>query len=156
MCGHETNDHDRHVRFRLPEPVLRAPDRDSTAGTWTTNPDPAAAVMIVVPNVGAFLRALLPVHLAEGHTLTYGIWVGVHPEDLKRAFTVWWEPEYKDLQLAGHIANIVEPWGLLGQPVNLSVRDPDQTPYCTSSASVELHEVLTREWEHGPVLAALP
>jgi hypothetical protein len=29
--------------------------------------------------VGAFLRALLPVQLTGGYTVTFGVWVGVHP-----------------------------------------------------------------------------
>ena len=44
--------------------------------------------MMQVPNVGAFVRALLPVRLTEGHTVTFGVWLAVHPNDLKPAFGI--------------------------------------------------------------------
>jgi hypothetical protein len=66
--------------------------------------------------LGAFIRALMPVRLVGGDTVTYGVWLGVHPEDLQRAFKVWREPEYVDLRLAGLVANDVQPWGLIGKP----------------------------------------
>ena len=75
--------------------------------------------MMQVPPFGAFVRALLPIRLTGGHKLTYGVWVGVHPDDLQRTFAVWWEPEYQDLRLDGRLANSVKPWGMLGAPVSL-------------------------------------
>ena len=44
---------------------------------WSTDPDPSAAVMMVVPELGGFIRALFPIKMTEGHTLTYGVWIGV-------------------------------------------------------------------------------
>lgn len=49
--------------------------------------------MMQIPPFGGFVRALLPISLAGGHKMTYGVWVGIHPQDLQRAFAVWWEPE---------------------------------------------------------------
>jgi hypothetical protein len=69
----------------LPDPVLQLPDRDAADGVWKSEPDPNRAVMMMVPNLGGFLRALLPVHLSGGDTVAFGVWVGVHPDDLKRA-----------------------------------------------------------------------
>ena len=42
--------------------------------------------MMQVPEVGPLLRALLPVHLSGGYTLTFGLWLLVRPDDLQRAF----------------------------------------------------------------------
>ena len=53
--------------------------------------------------------ALLVVRLVGGYTVTYGVWVGVHPDDLQRAFRVWWEPDYDNLRLGGGLANSVPP-----------------------------------------------
>lgn len=125
--------HNRHVRFRLPDPVLDGLREGLPEGTWLSHEDPGMSVMMQVPGLDAFVRALLPVRLSGGHTVTYGVWVGIHPGDLQRAFGVWWQPEYAELRLDGMLANSLQPWGLLAAPVSLAVRDPEQTPYCAAS-----------------------
>ena len=111
--------------------------------------------MMQVPGVGAFIRALLPVALSGGFTVTFGVWLAVHPDELRRAFAIWWEPEYETLALDGRLANAVPPWGLLAAPVRAVVRDPNQTPYCDSSIDERLAAVLTNEWPHDLVLDAI-
>lgn len=156
ICGRPTDAHDRHVRFRLPDPVLDTELQDHVPGTWQTAGDANESVMMQVPNVGPFVRALLPVRLTGGFTVTYGVWVGVHPDDLQRAFRVWWEPEYSDLRLNGFLGNAIQPWGLLGLPVELAVLNAEQTPYCVGSSNGDLAAVLSREWPHDEVLGTLP
>jgi hypothetical protein len=106
--------------------------------------------------LGGFVRALLPVQLTGGHTVTFGVWVGVHPDDLRRAFETWWTPEYFHLRLEGRLANALPAWEVLGVPVTLAVKDPEATPYCVGSSSQGLHSVLTNEWDHERILAGLP
>lgn len=108
-----------------------------------------------IPGIGPFVRALLPIRLTEGHTVRFGVWVAIHPDDAQEAASVWLEPEYADLTLPGYLANRIEPWGLLASPVNLAVRNVDHTPYCVSSPNTELEDVLTKEWPHS-ILASLP
>jgi hypothetical protein len=151
-CGRSRDAHDRHVRFGLPHSVLALPDQEHTAGTWMTDSTPRESVMMEVPNVGAFVRVLLPIHLTGGFSLTYGLWLQVSPGDLRSTFDVWFDPAYANLQLNGRLANPVLPWGLLGAPVVAVVRDPDQTPYCASSPDETLNRVLTDEWDHDLVL----
>jgi hypothetical protein len=62
-------------------------------------------VLMEVRDVGAFVRVLVPVRLTGGYTITYGVWLGVRAEDLRRAWEVWRTPEYTDLRLAGLLAN---------------------------------------------------
>jgi hypothetical protein len=114
------------------------------------------SVMMQVPHAGPFVRALLPVRLAGGWTVTFGVWVAIRPGDLQRAFAVWWEAAYADLRLDGFLANAVQPWGLLYAPVSLEVRDPEQTPYCAASSDPDLSRVLADQWPHEEVLRALP
>jgi hypothetical protein len=156
ICGRSTDAHDRHVRFQLPDPVLDTELQDQAPGTWQTADDANESVMMQVPNVGPFVRALLPVRLTGGFTVTYGVWVGIHPDDLQRAFKVWWEPEFSDLRLDGFLGNGIQPWGLLGLPVELAVLDAGQTPYCVGSSDGDLAAVLSREWPHDEVLGTLP
>jgi hypothetical protein len=146
QCGRVLDAHDRHVRFRLPDPVLDRSRDGLPDGTWLSHEDPGTSVMMQVPGLGAFVRALLPVRLTGGHTVTYGVWVGIHPSDLQRAFAAWWQPDYADLRLDGVLANALQPWGLLAAPVSLAVPDPEQTPYCAYSPDPLLSRVLT---EHG-------
>jgi hypothetical protein len=156
QCGRVLDAHDRHVRFRLPDPVLSRSQDGLPDGTWLSHEDPEISVMMQVPGLGAFVRALLPVQLTGRHTVTYGVWVGVHPHDLQRAFAVWWEPEYIELTLDGALANALQPWGLLVAPVSLAVRDPEHTPYCVHSPDPLLSQVLTDQWPHAEVIDALP
>src|SRR4051812_39365013 len=104
-CGRRLDVHDQHFRFTLPDLVLNASERELTAGTWMSNGDARSSVMMQVPSVGPFVRALLPVALTGGFTVTFEVWLAVHPDDLQRAFRVWWEPEYQDLVLDGWLAN---------------------------------------------------
>jgi hypothetical protein len=156
MCGRAADEHDRHVRFSLPDPVLQLPDRERTPGTWMSHAEPRSSVMLQVPGVGRFVRVLLPVALTGGFTVTFGLWLGVAPADANRALEQWWAPTYPDLVLEGRIANDVQPWGLLGRPATAVVRDPDQTPYLDSSPDIETQRVLTEPWPHDAVLDALP
>jgi hypothetical protein len=155
-CGRPIDAHNRHVRFRLPDPVNELPDRERTPGAWLSHDEPEPSVMMQVPNVGAFVRCLLPVHLTGGFTVTFGVWLAVHPDELQRAFRVWWDPAYADLVLDGWLANALPGWGLLATPATARVRDVDQTPYIAATDEALLHAVLSDEWAHEEVLARLP
>lgn len=65
--------------------------------------------MMQVPDVGAFVRALLPVRLTGGHTITFGVWIAIDPAHLQPVFATWWEPEYESLRMAGWLANAIAP-----------------------------------------------
>ena len=140
----------------LPDPVLDAADQEPSPGTWMSHDDAETSVMMQVDGIGAFVRALLSVRLTDGHELTFGLWLGVSPEDLQRAHRDWWEPSYSSLVLDGLIANDVQPWGLLGKPARAVVRDPNETPYLDSSDDHLVQHVLSDEWDHDYVLDALP
>jgi hypothetical protein len=154
LCGRPVPGHDRHVRFGLPDPVLSTPERERAAGVWLSHADANSSVMMQVPAVGPFVRALLPVRLTGGYTVTFGVWIGVAPPDLQRAFESWWSPDYPQLRLTGRLANALPCWGLLAAPVDLAVRDPEHTPYCVASPDPALAAVLDDEWPHEEILAA--
>lgn len=156
VCGHATHERDRNVRFRLPDPVLDLPNRDDTEGTWKTDPDPNRAVMMAIPSLGGFVRALLPVHLTGGDTVTFGVWVAVQQHDLKVAYDLWWDPDYPSLRLSGRLANSLPGWNVLAAPVDLAVVNPDATPYCVGSTDSQLSAVLGSEWDHAEVISRLP
>jgi hypothetical protein len=67
-CGMPIDAHNRHVRFQLPDPVLALPDRERTDGTWLSHHDANSSVMMQVPDLGGFVRVLLPVHLTDGYS----------------------------------------------------------------------------------------
>lgn len=148
MCGRSTAEHEKNLRFRLPDPVLESPEQHLAPGAWLSHENPNASVMMQIPNLGPFVRALLPIRLAGGRKITLGVWISIHPNELQRAYSIWWEPEYADLRLTGYLANNIKPWRLLGAPVELAVRDTEQTPYCVSSPHQELSDILLYEWPH--------
>lgn len=155
-CGKPVDAHNRHVRFRLPDPVLQSPDQHQTEGTWITDPDPNKAVMMQVPGVGPFVRCLLPVNLIGGYTITFGVWTAVHPDDLQRIARVWWEPEYKDLTFDCWLANSIPVFGLLAAPAKAAVRQADATPYLEQSSDPGMSELLAKAWPHEELLSAIP
>jgi hypothetical protein len=147
---------DRHLRFTLPDPVAVSADREGAPGAWLSHRDAKTSVMMQIPDLGAFVRTLLPVGLTDGSSVTYGVWLSIHPDDLQRAAAVWDEPEYLALELDGVIANAIPPWGLLALPVHTSVRNRRHTPYCDSSPDPTVARVLTDLWPVEDVLGALP
>lgn len=118
--------------------------------------DANQSVMMMVPTVGTFVRVLLPVQLTGGYTVTFGAWLGVHPDDLQRAFSVWTAPEYVDLRLEGRLANALPAWDVFAVPAEAVVRDPEETPYIVHSSDELLNRVLTEAWPHEKILDGLP
>lgn len=108
-----------------------------------------------IQGISPFVRTLLPVRLTDGHSLRFGVWIAIHPDEFQRTVSVWNAPEYSELKFSGYPANRIEPWSLFATPVNLAVLNPDQTPYCVSSPNEELEAVLTKEWPHS-ILTSLP
>lgn len=154
-CGRALESHNQHFRFTLPDPVLSAAEREQTPGTWMSHADAGTSMMMQVPGVGPFMRALLPVRLTGGYTVTFGVWLAVHPDDLQHIFAVWWEPDYARLVVHGWLANSLPVWDLIATPVRAVVRDTEQTPYCADSPDEQLAKVLEDEWPHDLVLDAI-
>jgi hypothetical protein len=146
---------DRHLRFALPDLVAATEQREHAPGSWLSHVDARTSVMLQVPDVGAFVRALLPVRLSDGSTVTFGVWVSVHPAELQRAAAVWDRPDYRALTLDGLLANSVPPWGLLDAPVHIAVREVRHTPYCISSSDDGLARVLAEQWPATTIVNAI-
>ena len=104
-CGRPVEVHDRHVRFGLPDPVLDTPDQDKVNGAWLSHGDANSSVMMQIPGVGPFVRALLPVHLTGGYTITCGVWVAIHPDELQRPSAGSREPPSPDSPCAAPLAS---------------------------------------------------
>ena len=117
--------------------------------------DPFRSDMMRDPNNGHFVRALLPVQLTGGYSVTFGVWVAVDRDDLVTAFNSWWDASYSDLRLTGRMANVIQPWDVYRASVDIAVRNPDELPYCVSSDSSAMQSLITQEWDHELVLSAL-
>ena len=110
--------------------------------------------MMQVEGVGSFVRILVRVKLTGGYTTTYGAWLSVHPEDLRRAWEVWTIPAYKELRLQGVLANILP--GRLAEtyrkPVEAAVLNADHAPYAVDSPDEFMSRVIQDEWPHEVIL----
>jgi hypothetical protein len=150
-CGRPLDEHDRHIRFKLPEPVLSVPEEERAAITWGND------VLMAVKDIGSFVRILIPVKLSGGYTVTYGAWLSVRSEDLRRAWEVWTDDAYADLRLNGYLANMLPAWEneTLAKPLEAVVLDTEQTPYAVNSSDSFMRRVLEDEWPHELVLAAI-
>jgi hypothetical protein len=147
-CGSPLSHHDRHIRFRLPDPVIEVPEEERAERFWGND------VMLAVKDLGSFVRALLPVHLDDGGSLTFGLWLGVHPDTLRHLWEVWWKPEYAEVSFTGYIANDLVPWSgsVLAMPVTAEPRDPDTAPYVTGSEDPTVHRIVTEKWDPQLIL----
>lgn len=150
-CGRPLDEHNRHLRFKLPQPVLEVPEHERASRTWGND------VLMQVQGVGAFVRVLVPVKLTGGYSVTFGSWLSVSPKDLKHAYEIWWTPEYANLRLRGELANMLPGWETetYAKPLEVVVLDRDAVPHAVASSDAFLHEVLSDEWPHEAVLAAV-
>ncbi|MFI7000768.1 DUF2199 domain-containing protein [Nocardia sp. NPDC050175] len=147
-CGNALDEHNRHLRFTLPDPVLAAPERERTPGTWMSDETAHTSELLMVPNEGAYVRATLPIKLTGGYTVSYGVWLLVHPGDWKPICDTWWKPAYADLRISGWLANTIPPFDIFAAPVLAVVRSPTQLPRCHLSTDPLLDRVLYDEWPH--------
>ena len=151
-CGRPLDEHDRHIRFKLPEPVLDIPAEEREAITWGND------VVMMVKDLGAFVRILLPVQLSGGYTVTYSAWLGVRPDDLRHAWEVWTDNvAYAELRLSGFLANMLPAWEdeTYKKPLETAVLNVEHTPYAVDSSDAFMHRVLHDEWPHELVLTAI-
>jgi hypothetical protein len=111
--------------------------------------------MIDVDGVGSFVRALVPIQLTDGYSVTFGVWVEVPRTEMHRALETWFAPSYSDLAIDGCLANGLGPWDVRGAPIRIEVVNPDQTPYAMSSTDPALSSVIADIWDHDFVLATL-
>ena len=126
-CGVPLDPVDLDIRCELPDPVLKlSPERQSAV--WGNRNFQQA------DGVGAFVRCLMPVALTGQASVTYSVWLSVHPDQLQQAYADWETPAYADLKLDGVIANAVKPWPVRGRgPRRGSRRRPPLTPAPISS-----------------------
>jgi hypothetical protein len=150
-CGRPLDEHNRHIRFRVPEPVLSIPEEERAALTWGND------VLMQVEGIGGFVRILVPVKLTEGFKVTYGAWLSVASDDLRRAWEVWTDPAYADLRLVGVLANMLPGWEseTYVKPLEAAVLNVEQTPYAIDSPDDFMRRVIQDEWPHEQVLAAI-
>jgi hypothetical protein len=149
-CGRPLDEHDRHVRIALPDPVLAVPAEQRAARTWGADP------LMQVQGVGAFVRVLLPIRLTGAASLTVGTWLGIDPGRLTGVWERWETDAYATLELDGYLANAIPPWGdqVFGSPATGAVIDPSSFPYLRTSSEPVLDSILTRAWPHEEILEA--
>ncbi|MEU6191290.1 DUF2199 domain-containing protein [Nocardia sp. NPDC047038] len=155
-CGRVLDEHDRHRKFRLPEPVLHASQPVPAPDVWRSGSDYGDSELLQVQQIGTFARATLPVELTGGYRLTFGVWLLVHPAAFPSICETWWSPGYRELRIEGYLANEIPPWGMLASPVEAIVKDPTQLPVCVASTDALLARVLQQQWPHDVVLDSIP
>lgn len=151
-CGRPLDEHNRHIRFGVPEPVLSIPEKERPALTWGND------VLMRVEGIGGFVRILVPVRLSGGYTVTYGAWLSVEYADLRLAWEVWKDDSrYQQLRLSGVLANMLPAWEseTYIKPLEAAVLDLAHIPYAVDSSDDFMRRVIRDEWPHEVVLAAI-
>ncbi|MFE5285429.1 DUF2199 domain-containing protein [Nocardia sp. NPDC056611] len=154
-CGHVLDEHDRHYRFTLPEPMMHLPEPVPAADLWMSGTTIRDSELLQVQQIGTFVRAMLPINLTGGYRITYCVWLLVHPVEFQAIYETWWSPGYSQLQIKGYLANQIPPWGMLRAPVDATVTDPERLPICVASADPHLDRVLREQWPHEVALGSI-
>jgi len=130
------------VTFELPDVYYEvAPE---LLDTWGEDP------FLAIKTIGFFVRVILPVRMDGGFAVNYGTWLEVHAETFREAWQTWNMPEYAELELEGYLANVIEPWGAFPHALTkATVRNTDEVPVVTSSASADIQKFLDTEWKHS-------
>jgi hypothetical protein len=141
-CGADITSTDRiDYRLNRPEHLIGVPAEQLGAPTGG---------LLVGPDGDSYLRCLLPVRLTGGVELVFGAWMQISKVDAMYAHAVWDnDAEYANLHVSGKFANIIQPWDLLGVPVEAAVLNTDELPYFTS------HPALEQEWDRDEVLCRI-
>lgn len=156
LCGRPLDSHNRHVRYRLPDPVAATPDWERLPDVWMSHGDPNSSVMMQVPGVGLFVRCLLPVHLTGGihghlRRLARGV-AGGPPARVPRVVGTA-VPRSAPRRLPRERLTRLGPPRIPG-PRSGNQRRPDALH--PESRDGDLARVLTEQWPHEELLAALP
>jgi hypothetical protein len=140
---------DLDIRSALPDAIRDLPP-ERRAKAWG-NSD-----LQRLPEVGGFVRCLMPVGLTGGGSVTYSVWLRVDDDQLRHANKVWTTGEYADLTLHGTVANAIQPWpALLGEPARAEVREADTLPYLIAPGEGLLSRVLGEVWDRDDVVSRI-
>lgn len=154
-CGHVLDEHDRHQRFTLPEPMVHVDQPVPAEDVWMSGSDVRDSELLQVQRIGTFVRATLPVDLTGGYRITFGVWLLVDPTEFRSICEAWWGPGYSQLRIEGYLANEIPPWGMFASPVDAIVKDPEKLPVCVASAVPLLDRVLREQWSHEVALGSI-
>lgn len=151
-CGQPLDLHDRHIRARVPDALLDIPDDEWRSLAWGS----PEWDMLEVPGIGSFVRALLPVRLSGGFSITFGIWLDVGPSVLRLAYDAWDNTDHVGFRMDGRIANSIPPWErrVVGKPALAEGRKLDQLPVVVESPDPLVTQIITEEWPHEQILDA--
>lgn len=151
-CGCALDYFDRHLQFKLPDAVLSLDKAELQRRTYGHDE------LMHVKGYGWFVRCLLRITMTEDNTVTFGVWLAVHPDEFCRVAEIWDEPEYAELEILGALANAVPPWGprLLGASARAVVRDPEELPHVVEGFTPLLDRVVTGVWPYQHILTGLP
>ncbi|WP_433825829.1 DUF2199 domain-containing protein [Actinoplanes sp. CA-015351] len=148
-CGAPLDRVDLDFRSALPDAFLPLSPQQR-ASAWGNSDFQRLA------GVGGFVRCLMPVHLTDGGSVTYSVWLQLDDDQLRHANKVWTTPEYSALKLRGEVANAIKPWPeLLGESAGAEVRDPRTLPYLVADSDSLLSRVLTESWDRDDVLNSI-
>ncbi|AGL20760.1 DUF2199 domain-containing protein [Actinoplanes sp. N902-109] len=149
-CGAPLDPVNLAIRTEWPDALKDLPPdrREAIWGDGTLRRD---------PDLGAFIRCMMPVQLTGGGTVEYSVWLRIDDNQMRKALHFWDLPEYADLTLVGTVANDVKPWeGMLGEPARAEVRDPGTIPWLIAQPETLLHRILHDTWDRDDILSRIP
>lgn len=130
-------EHGRDFSFKMPDCVFALPPDQRS---------PRNQENFAERDDRVFVRALVPVALADGEELRIGVWVEVTREAFFALLRVFWDDDaaYAALRLTGTVENSLPIAGhdLRGAAVTLKARDPSQCLFVAESATPWLAELL--------------
>lgn len=130
-------EHGRDFSFKMPDCVFALPPEQRSPRNQENFADCDGRM---------FVRALLPIALADGEELRIGVWVEVPREAFFALLRVFWDDEaaYAAMRLTGTVESSLVLAGndTRGAAVTLTARDPSQCLFVAESATPWLAELL--------------
>ncbi len=130
-------EHGRDFSFKMPDCVFALPPEQRSPRNQENFADCDGRM---------FVRALVPIALADGEELRIGVWVEVPREAFFALLRVFWDDEaaYAAMRLTGTVESSLVLAGndTRGAAVTLTARDPSQCLFVAESATPWLAELL--------------
>ncbi|MFD9124765.1 DUF2199 domain-containing protein [Kitasatospora sp. NPDC059571] len=147
---------DPRFNLSLPDPVADLLERGQQDAIRF-----ASDLMVATSTIGAFTRALLPVRLTDGRTVTFGVWVSIDRDTYARVSELGrdgTDEEYRTMRFDGLLASSPEPWGRRILRAEVSAGIPADSPYdrpvpyLTATTHRTVTRIMNEAWAPAEVL----
>jgi len=154
-CGDALDAGDPRFNLPVPDPVADLLSRGQDDRILFMSD-----LMVATDVIGAFTRALLPVRLTDGRTVTFGVWISIDGETYRYISELGRDgsdEEYATMRFDGLLASSLEPWGRKILRAEVSVAVPESrfdrpVPHVVGTTHRTVARIMDEPWAPAKVL----